>query len=436
MCKRGEWRTFPSFVSERGVFGMKNKGIKYSIIGILVVLLVVVGIFVAKNVAPNVNAALEITNALKPILEAENKSMHVNMDVSVDAQKLQMDADVYMVKDEDTDFLVIEQENGLFYIAEDILFLENGNAFLISQEGNEASVSQSSNAANLTDMFPLIAAAYEEFEIVRTENEASIQYQITVTGEQVQKLLEAAMMSQADMVDEIETIELSLVTKDGALEEIRMSGAAKVNSSSVELSMIVTEFEVLSEGAYEIPEVIKDSLQTVDKSELFCLTEDLYRLVKALEPLADTDALQGSVTIHANCGILKVNTTADLAELQSISTGSGNSTGQESTEIQNADEIQALPELLAMMIMEGELSCTEKNGAYVYALVLNEETMSELAHTIMPEMVSYAVSYEKGSIELIVEEDNVSTISVEITGSMNAIFTKVPVSVGIEFDFQ
>jgi len=62
--------------------------------------------------------------------------------------------------------------------------------------------------------------------------------------------------------------------------------------------------------------------------------------------------------------------------------------------------------------------------------------MESLAQTIMPEMMTYAVNYESGKLELVMEDDWISTITVEITGSMNALITKIPVSLGVTFVFE
>ena len=139
---------------------MKKNKAKY--IGIIIVVALLLGgaVLVAKNIFPTVNATLEITNALQPFLDAPNKSMHLLIDAEVEETVTQLDMDIYAIKEE-LDFFVIKQENSSFYIVNDLLLLENGKAFLLADEKQNTQA----YTVNYMDMIPLLATAFEEFEI-------------------------------------------------------------------------------------------------------------------------------------------------------------------------------------------------------------------------------------------------------------------------------
>ncbi len=417
---------------------MNNKRVKYIIIGLLGVLLVVGGIFVTKNIAPTIHATVEIANALKPYIEAENQSMHVDLEVLSEKEDFQIDADLYAVKQGNADYLVIEQENAKFYIVDNMLLLENGRAFLLTEEP-VTDVPQGDASQNTTyiDIFPLLVTAYEEFEIERTQNEDVVQYQVEITGEQVQKILEVTMATRADGLQSIERLQVQLATKDGKLDEIQMHGIAGAGESKISVAMIISDFTLLTEGEYPIPQLIKDSAQSADKDKLFCLTEDLYRLIKAVEPLSDMKSLKGSMNWQVSCGIININTSIDLEKLYALNNDVGASIGGgQAGQKEDAKTAEELIEFVGVLITEGELSCTEQNGAYVYELVLDESAMKKFAETIAPEMFCYVVGFEKGSVELNMKGETLSTISIGIEGSMNVLFTKVPVSIGVALDFE
>lgn len=408
---------------------MKNNKAKH--IGIIIVVALLLGgaVLVAKNIFPTVNATLEITNALKPFLDATNKSMHLLIDAEVEETVTQLDMDIYAIKEE-LDFFVIKQENSFFYIVDDLLILENGKAFLLADENQNTQ----GYTVNYMDMMPLLATAFDEFEISRTEEDKKIAYKIDVTGEQMQKLLDVALPSQGSLASFVEKLQVQLTTQNGVLDEIQMKGIGASKEAQVLLSMHASNFMILEDGAYKIPLVVKDSAKNADKEELFCLTEDLYRLIKAMEPLSDMSKLQGNMNWQISCGPIQINTSLDLEKLNAMKPDESNK--GDTSEGNNTETAAELIGLMGSMIMEGDIRCTEQDEIYGYELVLNEAAMKQLVETIAPEIVQYAIDFEQGSMKIEVKGEQLSTITIGIEGSFKALISKVPVSVRVEFEFK
>ena len=402
---------------------MKNKKIKY--IGIIVVVLfvLVVGVFMIKQVFPTANAALEISNALKPFLNAENKAMHLVIDAGIDEKAMQFDLDLYAVKEEATDYLAVKYEDSLFYIVDDLILLENGKAFLLAEKQDTQG-----HMVSHMDLIALLAVSFDEFEISRVEKEERVTYQIEVTGEQVKKILDATVPMYSEAAETVERLQVQLTTQNGSLEEIQMKGMGVSKESKVSLSATISNFAVLQTGEYKIPQRIQDSARTADKDKLFSLTDDLYRLMKAVEPLSDRSKLQGDMNWKVSCGLIQMDVSMDLAKL--------NSAGMEDSEKTEKETSIKIMELIGAIIMEGEIRCTEMEGTYGYEIVLDETSMKQLVEAMAPEMISYAIVFEKGSMKLEVKEEQLSTITIGIEGAVNALFTKIPASVGVTFHFK
>ena len=405
---------------------MKSKSIKYGIVGVIIIILLTAGVFAAKYLVPSVHATLEIADALSPFLDAKNFSMHLDLGATAEKELLELDANLYAISEEDKQYLVVEQKDASFYIVDNMLLLENGKAFLLTEEKDvmqsQGSVSE---LAVYRDVLPLIGAAYEEFEIVRTQTEDLVQYQIEVTGEQVHTILEATLSSKADMIQNIDSLQVQLTTKDGQLDTIQMKGMAHAGESNVSIAMLVSDFKLLTAGEYPIPQLIKDSMENVDKDTLFCLTGDMYRLIKAVEPLSNQEGLQGSMEWQLNCGIINIHSSIDLEKLSGLK--------EENTE--PADETAtaaSIMQLAGAFIMEGELSSTEQNDRYIYQLALDEVAMKQLAETIAPEMVSYVVEFEKGNLTLTIEEETLSSVSIGIEGGLQVLISRIPVSIAVD----
>ena len=407
---------------------MEKKKVKWILIGVIVLLLVGIGIFLSKNIFPTINASLEIRNALQPMLDAENKSMHLELEVEAEEQSIQLDVNLYAVKEEEKSYLGIEHKDTHFYVVDNLILLENGKAFLLTEEESNSS----KPTVNYMDLLSMLAVAFDELQIERIEESEKISYQIEVTGEQMQDILAVTMPSKVDNIDGIECLQVKLATAEGVLDYIQINSVTSSSDKNIFFSMKASNFAVLSEGEYQIPQAVKNSLETVDKDKLFCLTEDLYRLIRVVEPLSNKKDMKGTMNWQVSCGLLQINTSMDLEKLKSMKEDGTGGSGKEQ-EVENAKEFIGL---MSSMIAEGELSCSEENGVYVYELTLDENTMKQLAETIAPEMVTYAVNFEKGSLRLSIEEETLSEISVGMEGSVNVLFTKVPMSLKVTFDFE
>lgn len=407
---------------------MEKKKVQWIACIIIGLLVLVIGIYLSKNVFPTVNASLEIRKALRPILDAENKSMHVELELEAREQSTQLDVNLYAVKEEGKSYLGIEHKGTHFYVVDNLILLENGKAFLLTEKENNSATP----SVNYMDFVSMLAVAFDEFQIERVKENEKISYQIEVTGEQMQELLEVTMPSEVEHIDGIESLQVELTTSEGEIDYIQMNSKTTSLDKNILFSMKVSNFAVLSEREYQIPQAVKNSLEHVDKDQLFCLTEDLYRLIKAVEPIANQNVLEGTMNWQVSCGLIQINTSIDLEKLYSMKEDGAGESGKEQ-EVKNAEKFIGL---MSSMIAEGELSCSEVNGVYVYELTLNENTMKELAETIAPELVTYAVNFEKGSLRLVIEEETLSGISVGMEGSVNVLFTKVPMSLKVTFDIE
>ena len=145
--------------------------------------------------------------------------------------------------------------------------------------------------------------------------------------------------------------------------------------------------------------------------------------------------MKGTMNWQVNCGLIQINTTLDLGKLHSMKEDATGEGGKEQ-EVENAENAKEFIGLMSAMIAEGELSCSKENGIYVYELTLDENAMKQLAETIVPEMVSYFVQFEKGNLKLEVSDEILSEIEIGIDGGITTFFTKVPVGLKVIFDFE
>lgn len=387
-----------------------------TVLGVLLIATVIGAVCIGLRVTPTVNHALRITELLQPVIEAENQTMHIGICAKVNADTISLDSDVYMVTEEDTRFLALEQKGITLYISDNVLLLENGKAFAIGE---------TMQTASFADLLPQISALYNVLKITAEETDGSTVYEITVTGDQVDTLLAAASLGEALPVEDIQKLNLALTEKNGKLDQINFAGSGKLDGVPAQLDVTLSGFRVLASGDYPIPETVKKSAAAVHPGELFSLTEDLYRLVLALVPFTDRETIDGTLELTVDCGLIQLDTEMKLSDLKTSSAGQI-----------DPEQLQALPEMLGWLCMEGDIRCTQMGDAYEYVLELDQQAMGQLSRMILPELRQYSGSLTEGSVTVLLEAGAITSMEVMIEGKLSALITQIPIVVGAEFSFD
>ena len=393
---------------------------KKTVLIVLCVVLLTVGIgalCIGLQVAPTVNHTLRIAELLQPVIDAENQTMHIAVSAEFGGNDLSAESDIYLVREDDAPYLVLEQNGNSVYISGNVLFLENGKAFKIGDKLQK-------QTASYEDLLAHIGVLYETLKITAEETESQRIYSVTVTGEQAKTLLEAASLGEALPVEGVEKLKLQVTERNGKLDQISFSGSGNADGAAAQLHVTLSGFRILAAGDYPIPDAVKQAAATVDPDTLFSLTEDLYRLVLALAPFADMESIEGTLALTVDCGPLQLDTQMALSDLKTASNSQ-----------LNPEQLQTLPEVLGLMCMEGNLSCTKEGGAYVYRLVLDQPAMQELARMILPELAQYVGNLTEGEATIHLENDAITSMKVSIGGKVSALITNIPIMVNARFLF-
>lgn len=395
----------------------KTKRIIFVVLGVAL-LLCVVGVFcIGFRAAPTVGHAMRISELMQPLLDAPNQTMHIGISAELGGTSFALESDIFRVSEDGVSYLAVEQNGSAVYVTGNVLFLENGKAFKIGD-------AMQNRTGSHETLLPQIKTLYEVLKITSEETDGGTSYSITVTGEQVASLLEAASFGEALPVEEIEKLDLQLTEKNGTLDRIVFSGSADVDRTSAKLNVTLSGFRILAPGDYPIPEAVQQSAATVNPETLFSLTEDLYRLVLAFAPFANLETIDGTLDLTVDCGLLQLDSQVTLSDLKTTS----------NSQLDPA-QLQALPEMLVWLCLEGEIACTRNNDTYVYTLALDQASMKELSRMILPELAQYGGNLTEGSVSIILDAGKVLSMNVSIKGEIRALIAQIPITVGAEFTF-
>lgn len=369
---------------------------------------------------PKAKRGSEIAELLKPIITAENQSMDMQLVLSVSGKETHMQSMMYLLKQEDKTYFVVEQNGHPFFITEDVLYMENGHAFLLYDAKLDAEVKHVD-----IQMFMQIANLYEILDITTTKSEEEEIYTIEVSGEDAKELLAHVIPEHFGEISEWKSLKIELAAQENKLHSISFVGGAVLNGKEMVIRMKIYNFKTLEAGEYVIPQEVLHAVQTVDKESLFCITRDLYRLLVAFADIGSQEVPEGMVTLSANCGMIQFKKNYDFSELH-------NGTA----DVENAAEIEHLPDMIALLCMEGEISCTEESDGYLYTLKLNKNTMEEITEMVIPDGIDQFIKLTKGNVEIRLKDNAICSIEIGIAGTVQSLFSKIPSQVGVEFIFD
>ena len=94
-----------------------------------------------------------------------------------------------------------------------------------------------------------------------------------------------------------------------------------------------------------------------------------------------------------------------------------------------------MPQTIAALCLEGDVSCKKVNNAYVYELELEEEEILNLSQTIVPDIVNEVVSLSNGKAIITVENRKVTSMEIIIDGRLTVLLVEIDAKIGAKFVF-
>lgn len=396
----------------------KNKWILIFII-VLIIILCIVGVaaYLFTKYYPRYKTGKDISNLLQSVLTEENQSMNIELKADVAGEHIEVDADVCIVSKGSTKYIVLKKDEYVFYVVDGVLYLESGKAYKLMEEMKDIT-------AEDVGFFAQIASIYELVEVTETQDGIDHIYSVTTTEKKAEELLASVAPEETKKLETIEEIALKLVEHEDKLERIEMMGDVVFDDKDISFTMEMSNFKVLGEDAYVIPAEVQNAVAMVDKDSLFSLTKDLYRLIIAVHDLSAKEKIEGTVELSANCGLINFDKKYNLADLEA---GISNLT--------NTAEIEKMPETIAALCLEGDVSCEKINNAYVYELELEEEEILNLSQTIVPDIVNEVVSLSNGKAIITVENKKITSMEIIIDGRLTVLLVEIDAKIGAKFVF-
>lgn len=403
-------------------------------LAIVLVLLLALGLLL-----PGVLPAVRTYQALTAFLEAEEMAMDLTATLSLGDNSYAIQAQLDRMAVGEKTVTALSRNGRAVYYANGLLFLENGRVYRLTEPTGEK--------------LPLWKGILWLLRYGKVESTGS-GYAVSLRGQQAREILNGLLPGMEHIVPEVDSLSLALVTKDNRLTEIRFRGSGWLGEDW-KTSFSLEAFGNIGKvaGGRTIPEAVEKAIAAGNPSQAEPLTENLIRLFTAFLALEEQDSQAGKLTLSADCGSLTLDRTVDLIcwqqegkQIYSLQeNGVGiyycdgvfcDSQGRSlSLSGENASAVK-LPEMLLALCLELTADCQETQGQYVYRFSLDGDTMEKLAYAIVPEAENLPVSLEEGTLEVILAQEQIRSLSIRIRGSLSILLTRLDVAIGGNLAFS
>lgn len=382
---------------------------------------------------------LQIYDILKAYLDQPEQRMNLAVKAQIENQNADVSAQIGVTKIGDHTVSVITENGRSLCYSQGVVFVENGDAFRLNAE--------------VPDYSQLMGQLLELSQMVQIDAADNV-YTITAEGPQAVKLAELLMPSVRDRLPEALRLTVELTTADDALTRIRFSGAGNLTDSVRTPFSLSADVDILPPDGVTVPEPVAQSILAGNYQPQELYSDALIQLIGAWKQLRDRNPLTARIQVTADCGPLTVDdsfhycqwTVGDTVIHSADKTGqtlyfSGgkvcNADGREMY-VQVGDEmdISALAELLYKSFRNAEFTCRQEDSASVYAVTLQPAGMEELGEAILPKTRNMSVSYEAGSIQLVIQDGQLQSVQI-ICGGSTAVAAltaevRLAVDIGLE----
>lgn len=404
---------------------MKKAPIAYIIVAIIGCILLGAFLLVKDPQTQKLQLGMEIWDIFQPVLNAEHQSMQIDASICVEEEEIDLESKMYRVKDENVNYLIFEQEDFPIFVVDNMLFLENGKAFKISDVPYVPEENDEQEKSNEDKLFKQVVKALKEFEITTKTVGGQTHYSVVVTGKMVEDIMKEILPMEKELFASIENLQMVLVTKGEKIVRMELSSDSVIDAKKVKVDVVLSEFQILRQGQYSIPELVKKSIKETNPEDLFCLSRDLYPLLKASQSFETLADREGTVRVGIDFGLIQLDTTIDIDELR-----------KGTDKVENSGKVQAVPSWLSVLFLEGEISVTVEKKKYTYSLELDASTTKTIAEMLVPNLRMYQFEFTKSEAKLVVQDDEIASIAISINGMVDIFIKEIPLKLEMEYMFE
>ena len=383
---------------------------------------------------------MQAYDVLKAYLEQPKQQMNLTVKAQIEDRDAGFTARISRVPAGDTQITAISEGERRLYYAGGVVFLEDGTAFRLNKAAPDYS-----------------ALLETVLEVCRQADISAVDgvYTVTARDSQATDILKLLMPSAQALLPKANRLTVDLITENGALSQLRFTGAGNLTDSVKTPFSLSTVVEILpASGDVTIPQPVVQAVASGNFQARELYSDDLVRLIDVWTQIRSQNPVIAQVTLEADCGELTVSD--DFTFYQWKASGAAVLGVEKDGKIryftdnaacdENGRKLSASgaegPELAKLLdialgnIENTEFQCRQEEGASVYTFALNQAGMEQLVGAVFPKAEDMAVSFEEGSIRLRIADDSLQSVEIACGGSGKLLTSAVDVRLSLKARLQ
>ena len=418
----------------------KGMIVLFSLCGVLLVLIgVVVYLFVSRPTFFN-----GILSDIMLVRLARDKEIECEVDADISYGTFSAETDARFWRTELKDgkmATMVEIGNITVYFVDGCVYLENGRGFKTEGKGN----------ADYSKAISALPELLDGYTVYSEKTSDGIEYYVTVTGDGAIDYVTELYPDYADKIDEVEDIEIRLVTEKWRITQIRVEGSATLeNGTEAELDAVIDVIPQSERSEHKLPQEVLDALD--DDVEALTISQEMIDLGYAISRFYSKDPNAAQISVSTDVAFIELGYdnmgwyrfTVDDEWINYVNVGSKkyyyNGNGSCNAEGEMLSEVEEGPVDIAKVVdsvydifLEKKFNATEENGEDIYTIDLDKEDISKLVDTYLPKFLSYADKVDTATATLRVVEGQVTELSVVLSGSVQIFFINKSFNVWLTF---
>lgn len=384
--------------------------------------------------------SLRAYDILKTYLEQPEQEMTLTVKAKIEDKNADFTADIGKVTVGGTAVSVISESGRTLYYADGVVFLKNGKAY------------QLNNTA--PDYSGLLSQVLEVYELVDVDAIDGV-YTITAEGDQATAILKLLLPSAESMLPEANRLTVDLITEEDALSQIQFTGAGNLTDSvKTPFSLSATVDILPVSGNTVVPEAVSKAVTSGSYQAQEIYSDDLIRLIQAWGKVRGRDSLAADVVLEGDCGPLSVQDRFVFYQWKLDDNQIWGAEKQEQTLYFTKDAIcnvegrtvsaDAAKGLDAVKVLDvayrcfskTNFQCRETEGISVYTVTLDQDGMKQVADAMLPQAGEMDISFDKGSIQMVISQEQIQSVRVTCGGTAKIIAANVDVQFSADIRFR
>ena len=408
---------------------------KHWVTPLLIVLALLVGIggTAAFFLLPDLLKDVKAYDLLKTYSENQELTMELTVDVKLDSQDFDFAAALDRTDVNGHRVTAISQDEKTLYYCDGAVFLENGNAY------------------KLSDAFPdysrLLDQTMELYRYVDIDEQDGT-YTITAEGADAKAILELLIPSFVGLLANTSAMKVELLADENEVSEIHFSGNGTLNDSEKTPFALSAVFMLhpKNQNRIPIPEAVRNAVVSGEYEASEAISDDLLRMANAWQELNRADSVGAKILLKADCGPVTLDDQLDYycwnydgTQVSSIQKNGyalyfTDTTiwNQNGSVISAADattvEAAKLLDIAYQTCLNAQFDCSLADGKYTYTISLDVEGMEAVAYAIAPAAKGMDIFFNSGSIQVVICEDQIQSIEVNCGGTVQIVLSNAKVA--------